>query len=207
MAPDAPEQALRCALVMQQQRPDFIHCQRIGLTVGRVFAGAVGSLNRREYTVVGRMVNLSARLTQICPPDGILVDAETAVRVQPHIISKPLPPMELKGHREPVSIFQVLAEQTAVTQAQARFRQWQQAPAGRDRELTQLYERMTKALTGEGGLVAIHGSYGSGQMPFLAAGVHYWLESGGHALVACASSTPLTCLIRPGFQSGVTFLS
>lgn len=183
VAPDAPEQALRCALAMQQRRPDFIRCQRIGLTAGRVFAGAVGSLNRREYTVVGRMVNLSARLTQICPPDGILVDAETAVRVQPHIISKPLPPMELKGHREPVSIFQVLGEQTAVTQAQARFQQWQQPPVGRDEELKQLYERMTTALVGKGGLVAIHGSYGSGQMPFLAAGVRHWLEAGGHALV------------------------
>ena len=183
VAPDAPEQALRCALAMQQQRPDFIRCQRIGLTAGRVFAGAVGSLNRREYTVVGRMVNLSARLTQICPPDGILIDAETAVRVQPHIIAKPLPPMELKGHREPVSIFQVLAEQTAVTQAQARFQQWQQPPAGRDQELEQLFARMTAALAGAGGLVAIHGSYGSGQMPFLAAGVRHWLEAGGHALV------------------------
>ncbi len=183
VAPDAPGQGLRCALAMQRQRPDFIRCQRIGLTVGRVFAGAVGSLNRREYTVVGRMVNLSARLTQICPPDGILVDAETAGRVQPHIISKPLPPMELKGHREPVLIYQVLAEQTAVTQAQARFQQWQQPPVGRDEELKQLYARMTAALAGEGCLVVIHGSYGSGQMPFLAAGVHFWLEAGGHALV------------------------
>lgn len=183
VAPDAPEQALRCALAIQQQRPDFIRCQRIGLTAGRVFAGAVGSLNRREYTVVGRKVNLSARLTQICPPDGILIDAETAVRVQPHIISKPLPPMELKGHREPVSIYQVLAEQTAVTQAQARFQQWQQPPVGRDEELKQLFERMAAALTGQGGLVVVHGSYGSGQMPFLAAGVRHWLEAGGHALV------------------------
>ncbi len=191
VAPDAPEQALRCALAMQHQRPDFIRCQRIGLTAGRVFAGAVGSLNRREYTVVGRMVNLSARLTQICPPDGILIDAETAVRVQPHIVARPLPPMELKGHREPVSIFQVLAEQTAVTQAQARFQQWQQPPVGRDEELRQLFARMAAALAGNGGLVAIHGSYGSGQMPFLAAGVRHWLEAGGHALVGVCQ-----CLAR-----------
>ena len=183
VAPDAPEQALRCALALQQQRPDFIRCQRIGLTVGRVFAGAVGSLNRREYTVVGRLVNLSARLTQVCPPDGILIDAETAVRVQTHIISQPLPPVPLKGHREPVAIFQVTAEQTAVTQAQARFQQWQQPPAGRSKELKQMFKRMKAALAGEGGLLVVHGSYGSGQMPFLAAGVRHWLEAGGHALV------------------------
>lgn len=183
VAPDAPEQALRCALALQQQRPDFICCQRMGLTVGRVFAGAVGSLNRREYTVVGRMVNLSAQLTQICPPDGILIDAATAVRVQPHIVCHPLPLVSLKGHREPVPLFQVLAEQTAVTQAQSRFQQWQQPPVGRNKELKQLFNRMKAALASEGGLIAIHGSYGSGQMPFLAAGVHHWLEAGGHALV------------------------
>ncbi|MBK7895290.1 MAG: adenylate/guanylate cyclase domain-containing protein [Anaerolineaceae bacterium] len=183
IAPDAPDQALRCALAMQQQHPDFIHHQRIGLTAGRVFAGAVGSLNRREYTVVGRMVNLSARLTQICPPGGILVDAETAVRVQPQIILKSLPAVPLKGHREPVAIFQVVGEQTAVTQAQARFAQWQQPPAGREKELKQLHARMNTALRGQGGLVTIHGTHGSGQMPFLAAGVRHWLEAGGHALV------------------------
>ncbi|MFZ1398237.1 MAG: AAA family ATPase, partial [Candidatus Promineifilaceae bacterium] len=183
IAPDAPDQALRCALAMQQQHPDFIHHQRIGLTAGRVFAGAVGSLNRREYTVVGRMVNLSARLTQICPPGGILVDAETAVRVQPQIILKSLPAVPLKGHREPVAIFQVVGEQTAVTQAQARFAQWQQPPAGREKELKQLHARMNTALKGQGGLVTIHGTHGSGQMPFLAAGVRHWLEAGGHALV------------------------
>jgi hypothetical protein len=129
------------------------------------------------------MVNLSAQLTQICPSDGILIDAATAVRVQPHIISHPLPLVSLKGHREQVPIFQVLAEQTAVTQAQSRFQQWQQPPAGRNKELKQLFNRMQAALTGKGGLIAIHGSYGSGQMPFLAAGVRHWLEAGGHALV------------------------
>jgi class 3 adenylate cyclase/tetratricopeptide (TPR) repeat protein len=183
VAPDAPEQALRCALALQQKRPNFITCQRIGLTVGRVFAGAIGSLNRREYTVVGWRVNLSARLTEICPADGILIDAETAVRVQPHIICKPLPAVMLKGHQEPVPIFQVVREQTAVTQAQARFQQWQQPPAGREKELKQLFERMAAGLQGAGGLIAIHGSYGSGQMPFLAAGVRYWLGAGGQALV------------------------
>ena len=183
VAPDAPEQALRCALALQQNRPNFITEQRIGLTVGRVFAGAIGSLNRREYTVVGRMVNLSARLTQICPPDGILVDAETAARVQSHIVCQPLPPVTLKGHAEQMQICQVAGEQTAVTQAQARFQQWQQPPIGRDKELKQLFERMEAALQGQGGLIAIHGSYGSGQMPFLAAGVRHWLEMGGKGLV------------------------
>ncbi|WP_420631589.1 adenylate/guanylate cyclase domain-containing protein [Candidatus Leptofilum sp.] len=183
VAPDAPVQAVRCALAMQKNRPDFIQSQHIGLTVGRVFAGAVGSLNRREYTVVGRMVNLSARLTQICPAGTILIDAKTAARIQPQIITESLPPVPLKGHREPVPVYKAVDEQTAVTQAEARFSQWQQPPGGREQELNHLYKKMADAMAGKGGLIAIHGSYGSGQMPFLAAGVHHWLDLGGHALV------------------------
>ena len=36
----------------------------VGLTVGEVFCGIAGSTTRREYTVLGDSVNLSARLMQ-----------------------------------------------------------------------------------------------------------------------------------------------
>ena len=66
IAPDAPDQALRCALALLREKPDFIASQKVGLAVGKVFAGPVGSESRREYTVVGDVVNLSARLMQVC---------------------------------------------------------------------------------------------------------------------------------------------
>ncbi|MCP5094343.1 MAG: hypothetical protein GY943_02190, partial [Chloroflexi bacterium] len=63
VAPNSPPQAMRCALALQAAKPAFIAVQQIGVAAGRVFACAVGSQNRREYTTVGSVVNLSSRLT------------------------------------------------------------------------------------------------------------------------------------------------
>ena len=37
-------------------------CIALGVTTGMLFCGAVGSSERREYAMVGDIVNLSARL-------------------------------------------------------------------------------------------------------------------------------------------------
>ena len=42
----------------------------IGVSTGRAFCGLVGSTERREYTLMGDVVNLSARLMGKCPLDG-----------------------------------------------------------------------------------------------------------------------------------------
>ncbi len=183
VAPDAPEQAIRCALALQAGRPDYISCQRIGLTAGRVFAGAVGSQNRREYTVVGPVVNLSARLTQHCPENAIVVDVNTMNRTRTEIDFAEHAAIKMKGWVDPVPIFQVMGEKARPNQLQTRFTQWDTPPVGRNAELHTLFKAMDRALQGEGGIVAVHSSFGGGQMPFLSAGVRHWLGAGGRGFV------------------------
>ncbi len=184
IAPDAPIQATRCGLALQQDKPDFITKQRIGIAAGRVFACAVGSRNRREYTTVGSVINLSARLTSICPDGEVYLDGETAVRIQDSIICQPLPPVQLKGTREPTPIFRAQGEQMQGA-IKARFGRAQQTSFGRADELRRLQHHLQEAMSEQrGGVVALFGPFGSGQMPLLATAAYEWLNGGGQLVTA-----------------------
>jgi predicted ATPase/class 3 adenylate cyclase len=177
--PDAPEQAIRCALAMQAEKPPFITVQRIGLCTGRVFATAVGSQNRREYTVVGSVVNLSARLAQHCPPGAVLIDEATAVRVNRRFDLESRPPVPHKRSGVLDACHRVLQERVASDLLETRFARWQKPPWGREEELTTFTTAMVDTLVGQGQIVILSGQAGSGVRPFLAAGIRHWLAHKG----------------------------
>ncbi|GIK57706.1 MAG: AAA family ATPase [Chloroflexi bacterium] len=178
-APDAPEQAIRCALALQREKPAFITSQRIGLAAGPVFATAVGAQNRREYTAIGRVVNLSAHLTLHCPPGRVLLDEPTANRVWAQFQFEAHTPAMLKGQATPISTYLASQEQATPTPFAVRFSRWQKPPPGRDAEIAQLRQRLDAALHGHGGLLAISGPFGGGIQPMLAEAARRWLDAGG----------------------------
>jgi class 3 adenylate cyclase len=82
----------------------------IGVTTGTAFCGVVGSSgNRREYTVLGDVVNLSARLMQRAGADNVHVytDSETsrAACAQNHLQFMALDPIMVKGKKDLIPIF------------------------------------------------------------------------------------------------------
>jgi class 3 adenylate cyclase/tetratricopeptide (TPR) repeat protein len=183
LAPDAPEQAVRCALALQRAKPAFITSQKIGVAAGKVFACPVGSQERREYTIVGDVVNLSAHLTQMCPDGAVLVSEATAARIEQFIELKPQAAVTLKGRQEPVTVFQAVGEQSATAQLKGYFSRWQRPLVGREKELDLLLGGLDAALHGAGGMAAISGPVGVGKTRLLAAGVEYWLQVGGQGVL------------------------
>ncbi|HET8771456.1 MAG TPA: adenylate/guanylate cyclase domain-containing protein [Gemmatimonadaceae bacterium] len=79
----------------------------IGLNVGDVFAGNIGSDRRLEYTVIGDPVNVSSRLCGKAEAGEILLSEEfrSALGAPPPL--EALPPMELKGKSQPLPVFRV----------------------------------------------------------------------------------------------------
>ena len=81
----------------------------IGIEHGTVVAGLVGTRDLMEFTVVGRTVNLAARVQAITRDHGveILVTERVRAVVDGQYTLCALPPATLKGIAEPVPIWSV----------------------------------------------------------------------------------------------------
>src|SRR5207244_4146956 len=55
---------------------------RCGITTGYVTFGYLGGLKHAAYTIVGRSVNLASRLQTAAEPGQIIVDKNTAARLE-----------------------------------------------------------------------------------------------------------------------------
>lgn len=78
----------------------------IGCAFGTVVAGCMGSEQRLDYTVLGAVVNLAARLCSMAPPMKVYIDTETNTRNQ-SATSVALDPLKVKGFSYPILAFEL----------------------------------------------------------------------------------------------------
>src|SRR6202030_2459513 len=165
---DDPERALRAALEIMEAIKDFNRDHRtdlglhIGINTGRVFAGAVGAQDHRQYSVMGDAVNLAARLEDASNVGEIFVGPATHRATAALFEFEALPPLSLKGKEAPVVVHRLLGAKSERTSR--RGIEGLYAPlTGRDPELQQIRRRIAQLIAGRGCMVSILGEAGLGK--------------------------------------------
>ena len=111
---DDPARSVQAALTIRRELNSLKVRSFIGVTTGRIFCGSVGNDSRREYTIIGNAVNLSARLmgaaggmSNVIAKYGvsILCDRTTYDSARDVVEFELLQPQQVKGRVEPVEVF------------------------------------------------------------------------------------------------------
>ena len=137
--------------------------QRIGVNGGPVFAGDVGPAWRRQYTVMGDEVNLTARLMSSAEPGTVLAALSWADQAGSQFCVGERSPIRVKGKAEAIPVC-VLEEERAAEAGPARSK----TPLfGRKNEL-ELFRRLwEEVIEGRGKTLVVKGEPGVGKSRFL----------------------------------------
>jgi class 3 adenylate cyclase/tetratricopeptide (TPR) repeat protein len=161
---DDPARGVQSALMIRKELTNLRVRSYIGITTGRIFCGSVGNDTRREYTIIGNAVNLSARLMgaagnqfTLIDKHGIpiLCDRATHDSAKEVIEFESLPLQQVKGRVEPVAVFHPLEVKKSVIRPKTELigRQEEKTMiANALQELTRGSVHQTIILQGEAGI-------------------------------------------------------
>jgi adenylate cyclase len=177
---DHAERAARAALAMQLQ---IVDCRlsigalpgvgsdpnlqstiynlqlRIGLNTGNVFAGNVGTAERKEYTVMGDAVNVAARVMVKTEWGEVRCSAATAALIEQALVCDSPQLVMVKGKAEPLELLRLSGERVRVAA---------DAPPstpmiGRVAELVWLRTHLAAVRAGVGRVARVSGDAGIGK--------------------------------------------
>jgi class 3 adenylate cyclase/tetratricopeptide (TPR) repeat protein len=176
---DDAERAVRAALAMQERMSELRSLpaevgldnlqlrQQIGISFGYVFAGFVGTNWRRDYTVMGDDVNLSARLMAKAEPGSVIVSSDVRRKVQALFELTSRGKVPLKGKSQPVPISSV--EGIRPVPEPLRGVKGMRSPlVGRQAEWDQLMATLEELARGRGQIVSVIGEAGLGKSRLIA---------------------------------------
>lgn len=131
---------------------------RTGINTGEVVAGLLAGGAEGAYTVTGDTVNTAQRLEGSAPANEILVGEATYQLTRRAFVFEQLPPLTLKGKKEPVPAYRVI-----MRERRALPREGRSVFVGRAAEVALLQAFFKEASEGRGHVVHVHGEAGVGK--------------------------------------------
>jgi adenylate cyclase len=114
--PDHAARSIKAALEMRDRLEEFnaerkegpLLKIRIGINSGKAVAGEIGSINKKEYTVLGDTVNTASRLeSSVAKPMMVVIGENTYEAVKDQFDCRSLGNAILKGKEKEVAVFEV----------------------------------------------------------------------------------------------------
>ncbi len=114
----AADRAVECALAMQRHLKEMqaagrtpIQGMRIGINTGEAIVGNIGSSKRMDFTVVGDVVNVAARLQELAKEleAETLISEATFQELEGRFRTKPETAVVLRGRKEITPIYRLEA--------------------------------------------------------------------------------------------------
>ncbi len=182
---------------------------RVGLNSGEVVVRSIGNDLNMDYTAVGQMTHLAARMEQMAKPGSTLITAETLRLAEGFVQVKPLGPVPVRGLEAPIEIYEMIGAgpvrrrlEAAAVRGLTRF-------VGRQTELEALRQAQDQADSGHGQVVAVVGEPGVGKSRLFWEFTHShrtqgWLilESGSVSYGKATAYLPVIDLLKTYCQVG-----
>jgi len=140
---------------------------RIGLNSGHVVVGSIGDNLRMDYTAVGDVTNLAARMESIATPGTVLISKNTYKMVREYFEFKTLGEIKVKGKETPQEAYELIKASKIETRLDASAAKGLTKYVGRKNSLGLLQESLEKVKSGSGQVIGIVGEAGVGKSRLL----------------------------------------
>jgi class 3 adenylate cyclase/predicted ATPase len=170
---DHPQRAVHAALRLQESlrahgaeqaaRGQQALIARVGINSGEVVMRTVQTGGRLEYTPVGHVTNLAARMQTLAPSGGIAVGRDTRALVQGYFEMRDLGAAAVKGLAEPVEVYEVTGLGPMRSHFQLSAQRGLTTFVGRESEMAEMRRALELALGGRGQIVAAMAEAGAGK--------------------------------------------
>jgi class 3 adenylate cyclase/ribosomal protein L40E len=170
---DHAQRALLAALAMQRELRQYgerLKRQgqspvevRIGINTGEVVMRTIQTGGHPEYTPVGHVTNLAARMQTVAAAGGIVISEDTRRLVEGYFELRAMGPTVVKGVNAPVKVYEVLGAGPLRGHFELAARRGLTTFIGRERELGELRRALELAMSGHGQVVAVVAEAGTGK--------------------------------------------